>query len=235
MKKRNNLILFSFLVFAIICLLVRSFVEFETWDYVVIAVAISSAFLTYADFFAIYANAYAESYARDEKLVANITRMNNEEKEIIKSLRCKLDDLKQLGEDVSQEEHNFKGTAEYFQTVDEISEEITKEANNKRSKQKSFSFRAMLLTFLAFLSFLCIITFTGFADIINKAGDIIAVMSFVVVLSSQYVNTIFAEKNEKERLHYEQVLSSHTAAREQLFCLREKFNIYYEKVKDYAD
>ncbi len=233
--KRHNILLFTYIAFTIICFVVRLFTEFETWDIVVIAVAISSAFLTYADFFALYANAYSEFCEIDKKLVTNIGISNNEERQIISDLRSKLFELKQRGEEISELEQSFDKAAESYQVVDEISNDINNQIDIDGKKQKSFTFRAKVLTFLAFLSFLCMLTFTDIAQRINSTEDIITVASFIVVLSSQFMNSVFEERIKDKRSKYDKVVASHNAAREQLFITREKFNIYYEKVKDYAD
>ena len=68
--KRHNLLLFTYIIFTIICLVVRSFTEFATWSYVVSAVAIASAFLAYAECVYIHSKYYSDSGDMDQRFVA---------------------------------------------------------------------------------------------------------------------------------------------------------------------
>lgn len=233
--KRHNLLLFAYIVFTIICLVVRSFVEFETWGYVVSAVAISSAFLTYADLFSVHAKYYSDSCDMAERFIAEVVRQTEKEKVIIDDISEKIEELKVKGIDMSQEEINCETALNGRAEVEKITSDFKETTTLKRKKQRKYSLIADLLTFFAFLSFLCLITFTNIAETLGKVQDIISIIAFVVVLSSQYVGAIYSQKYSDEYKRYDRAVKSRDAAHEYIFEVQNSFNIYYEKVKDYAD
>lgn len=233
--KRHNLLLFAYIVFTIICIVVRSYVEFEAWSYVVSAVAISSALLAYADFFYIHSKYYSDSCEMAENFIVDRRKKLETECKVTEDICTKIVELKENGIDVTQEEVTFKTAKNgYFELKDSL--KFFEDSTTKmRNKQKKYSIIADILTFLAFLSFLCLITFTNIADAFGKVQDIISILAFVVVLSSQYVNSIFSEKYSKDRKRHDNAVQAHDAMHEHIFEVHNKFNIYYEKVKDYAD
>lgn len=233
--KRHNLLLFAYIVFTIICLVVRSFVVFETWGYVVSAVAISSAFLAYADFFYIHSKYYSDSCEMADRFISDRSKKIEKEKEIVEDICVKLAELKAKGIDVAQEETNFQATRNGYIEFEKYILLFKDGTALKRKKQKKYSFMADILTFLAFLSFLCLITFTNVSETIGKAQDIISIIAFLVVLSSQYVNSIFSEEHSKESKCHDHAVATHDAAHEHILEMQNRFIIFYEKVKDYAD
>lgn len=233
--KRHNILLVAYIVFTIICLVVRSFVEFETWGYIVSAVAISSALLAYADFFYINAKHYSDSCEMAERFIIDRKKKVETEHKITEDICTKIAELKAKNIDVTQEEANFKTAKNGYLEVEKFLEEFVGSTTKKRKKQKKYSFIADILTFLAFLSFLCLIAFTNIAEAIGKAQDIISIIAFVIVLSSQYVNSIFSDEYRKERKRHDHAVETHDLAHEHIFEVQNNFNIYYEKVKSYAD
>ena len=233
--KRHNLLLFSYILFGIICLVARSFSEFETWGYVVSAVAISSAFLAYADFFYVQSKFYSDCCEMAEKFISDRGRKIEKEKAITDTICAQIVELKEKGIDVAQEEANFEAAKRGYLEMEKIISTFKDTTTSKREKQKSFSFAADMLTVLAFLSFLCLITFTNIAQALGTAQDIISVIAFVVILSSQYVGALYAEEYKKETDRHDHAVATHDAAHEDIFEVQNRFNIYYEKVKDYAD
>ena len=233
--KRHNLLLIAYIVFTIICLVVRSFVEFETWGYVVSAVAISSALLAYADFFYIHSKYYSDSGDMDDRFAAERSKKIKKEKTIAEETCAKIKELKTRGIDVSQFEKSFETEKYWRLEAEKIVSEIKERASLKRKKHKKYLFIADILTFVAFLSFLCLITFTNIASALGKAQDIISIIAFIVVLSSQYVNLVFSEKQSNEQKLSNNAIELHDEAHDQLYEARNDFNIYYERVKKHAD
>lgn len=233
--KRNNLLLFSYIVFFFICLAVRSFTSYQSWDYVVASVAISSALLAYADFFYVHSKFHYDSCEMAEKFFIKSKQLIETEKSITEETCQKIVELKKMGIDVSQEERNFENCKSKLSEMEECALGVKNKATKNSKKYKYFSFLADILTFLAFLSCLCCITFTLFAEIIEMAQDIISVIAFIIILSSQYVSSMFSEKYRTETKQHDSAVETLIAAHEQVFETRNNFNIYYEKVKNYAN
>lgn len=233
--KKHNLLLLSYIFFIVICIIARSYFEFDSWPYVVSAVSIASAFLSYADFFHIHANYYFDSCDMAERFVSDRKHKIEKEKAIIDDIHVKIAELKDMEVDVSQEEKNFEAAKEKCLEAENVLESLKNGTELKRKKQKNYSFWAEILTVCAFLSFLCALTFTNLTEKVGKAQDIVSVIAFLVVLSSQYVNSIFSEEHRKENKRHDNAVKMHDMAHEHIFEVYNHFNIYYEKVKDYAN
>ncbi len=233
--KRHNLLLVTYIFFTIICLVVRSFTEFETWNYIISAVAVASAFLAYADFFHIHSKYYADSCDMADRFIFARSKKIEKEKGIVEDICMKLTELKNKGIDVAQEEKNFQAAKNGYIEFEKYILLFKDGTALKRKKQKKYSFISDILTFLAFLSFLCIITFTNVAEMVGKVQDIISIIAFLVVLSSQYVNSIFLQEHSKKNQQHDHAVATHDEAHEHIFEMQNRFNIFYEKVKDYAD
>lgn len=227
--------LLSYIFFIVICIIARSYFEFDSWTYVVSAVSIASAFLSYADFFHIHANYYFDSCDMTERFVSDRKHKIEKEKAIIDDICMKIAELKDMEVDVSQEEKNFEAAKEKCLEAENILESLKNGTELKCKKQKNYSFWAEFLTVCAFLLFLCALTFTNITERIGKAQDIVSVIAFLVVLSSQYVNSIYLEEHRKENKRHDNAVKMHDMAHEYVFEVYNHFNIYYEKVKDYAN
>ena len=235
LMKRHNLLLFSFILFGIICLVVRSRSEFETWSYVVSAVAVSSAFLAYADFFYVQSKFFSDCCEIAEKFISDRCRKIEKEKIVAETICEQIAELKGKGLDVAQEEANVQTAKRGCLELEKALLDIKGTFALKRRKQKTFSFVADMLTILAFLCFLCLITFTNIARALAPAQDVISVVAFVVVLSSQYVGALYGEKYKKEIERHDHAVAAHDAVHEHVSEVQNKFNIYYEMMKAYAD
>lgn len=235
MTKRHNILLGVFIAFNIICLLARSFTNFENWNSVVSAVAIASAFLAYADFFYVHSKYYSDSCEMSEQFIVNRKKKIEKEREITEDICKKIAELKAKGIDVTQEELNFESAKKGYTEIEQVLVDFKVGIAEKRKKQKHYSFIADILTFLGFLAFLCLITFTNISELLGKGQDIISVIAFVVVLSSQYVNSIYTKEYNKEIKRHDHAVEAHDIAHDYIFEVQNRFNIYYEKVKDYAD
>lgn len=233
--KRHNLLLMSYIIFAVICIIVRVYVEFGSWNYVVSAVAVSSAFLAYADFFYVHSKYYADSCDMAERFIIIRGKKIKKEKSIIEDISIKITELKTKGLDLSQDEVNMEEAQKGCSEMEKILSDLKKGIDLKRKKQKRYSFCADMLTLLAFLSFLCLVTFTDIAVKIGKAQDFISIIAFVIVLSSQYVNSIFSEKQIRDKKNHEHAIATHDVVHEKIFEMQSSFNIYYERMEDYAN
>lgn len=106
--KQHNLLLLAYMVFSGICLVLRSFGEYESWGYVVSSVAVSSAILAYADFFYVHSKFYSDSCDMAEKFISDRSKKIVEEKSIVEDICVKMDELKSKGIAEVQEEKNIE-------------------------------------------------------------------------------------------------------------------------------
>ncbi len=233
--KRHNLLLLVYVAFVFICLLAKSFLEYESWNHVVGAVAISSALLAFADFFNIYSKAFMETCDSAERFIKERRNKIEAEKNVLKDMNEKLVLLKNRGIDMTEQvavNDRIENTiCEGIKILDGFGEETRK----KRKKQKNYAFYSDILTFLAFLSFLCIIAFSPAFLLMGEAQNIVSVLAFFVILCSQYMNSVYAENHKKELQRHDTAVKTHDEAHTQILVMCENLNSFFEKVMNDAD
>lgn len=234
--KFYDLFLAVFITFVCICLIIQCFTEFEAWNHIVSAVAISSAFLSYADFFYTKSKYYSMSCEMEEKLISDNKDKMNEEHCLQNDICKMITELKIKGADVAQIELEFEAEKDGCSKVEEQLKKInytTEEKVKNKTKNKSI---ADVLTFLAFLSFLCLIAFTKLANAIFELQDLVSVTAFLVVLSAQLVNSISKDAYNKKCKYYQDIIEVHKKLYERLFNFYKKLNVSYNnEVKNNAD
>lgn len=196
--KRNDVFLFSYIAFIVICLFVRSWGEYGSWPAIVSAIAISSALLTCAEYFGIYANYFSRRSDADEEFVKSIRCRNlNTRQEIIK-LCDTLAKTNIEGFETSEDVKNFtqvsNGTIRFESFLDDYENKILSD----RNKQKIYNIIANTFKVAAFLAFLCIIAFPVLAEGMYTVQDIVSVLAFLLILISQYVSSLYSNKLQIE-------------------------------------
>lgn len=233
--KRNNVFLLSYMAFILLCLLVYAYGGFERWGAVVSAVAISSAFISYADFFSVYSKAYSTTCSAAEQFIKEREKLICEDIQAVTNMRQNINMLKSKGLDVAEEERRNEQISRMCCEMREVIKDFSVKTAKKRKQQKNFKHRAEALMFFAFLSFLCILSFSTLAELVKAAQDYISVLGFLIVLSSQYVSGIFEDMLQKDQNRHDCAVETHNCAREQLFELQKKYIELAERVNNYAD
>lgn len=229
--KNHNLLWVVFLLFMVVCIIAYSMGEFASWKSVVTAVAVASAFLSYADFFMIHSTYYQDACDRGKTLVITATKKIEKQKDIIDELLIKVYALRSENVNASKDETSFKKIKEACLEIEGYILELKAINKNKDDKQKKYGEIGEVLIVIAFLSFLCIMAFETFAETLQNAQEIISVLSFAVILSSQYVNALYANKRKKDNDAYDKVVNSLDAVHEQMYDTQNKFYRYYGMTK----
>lgn len=234
--KYYNLFLTVFITFTCICLLIQCFTESKTWYHIVSAVAISSGFLSYADFFYAKSKYYSMSYEIEEKLILDNKNKMDEELCLQNDICNMMTELKEKGVDVTKIKLEFEAEKDGYSKVEEQLKKIHFTTEEKRKKKNKDKYIADALTSLAFLSFLCLITFNKLANAICELQDMVSVAAFLVVLSAQLVNSLSKDAYGKKCKHYQSVMEVHQKLYERLFVFYKKLNACYNNgVKNNAD
>lgn len=196
--KRNDIFLFSYIAFIIICLVVRSLGEYESWQAIVSAVAISSSLFTCGEYFSIYANYFFRHCNADEEFVKSIRCRNLDTRQEIIKLCDTLAKTNIEGLETSEDIKNFtqvsNGTIRFESFLDDYENKISSD----RNKQKAYNIIANTFKVAAFLAFLCIIAFPVLAEGMYAVQDIVSVLAFLLILISQYVSSLYSNKLQIE-------------------------------------
>lgn len=206
--KRNNLLLFSYIIFVCICVVVQVYTGgFERWDAIVTAVAISSALLTCADYYSIYANYFSKLCDTTENFIGSRRENILEEEESISKLceKFKNFDVEKVNLCENKNEIDFDELLSTYSTLDSFFDGLERDTCKNKKTEKQCAFVANALTVLAFLVFLCIITFSLVAEKMHAMQDIISVFAFVIILGSQYISSLYSKKLEEEQMHWDEL------------------------------
>lgn len=196
--KRNDVFLFSYIAFIVICLFVRSWGEYGSWPAIVSAIAISSALLTCAEYFGIYANYFSRRSDADEEFVKSIRCRNLDARQEIIKLCDTLAKTNIEGLETSEDIKNFTQVSDGTIRFESFLDDYEKLISSYRNKQKAYNIVANTFRVAAFLAFLCIITFPVLAEGMYAAQDIVSVLAFLLILISQYVSSLYSNKLQIE-------------------------------------
>ena len=134
--KRNNVFLLSYMAFILLCLLVYACGGFEQWGAVVSAVAISSAFISYADFFSVYSKAYTTTCSAAEQFIKEREKLICEDIQAVANMRKNVNALKSKGLDVADEEQRNEQIGRICYEMKETLTDFSVNTAKKRKKQK---------------------------------------------------------------------------------------------------
>ena len=137
--KRNNVFLLSYMAFILLCLLVYACGGFEQWGAVVSAVAISSAFISYADFFSVYSKAYTTTCSAAEQFIKEREKLICEDIQAVANMRKNVNALKSKGLDVADEEQRNEQIGRICYEMKETLTDFSVNTAKKRKKQKNSS------------------------------------------------------------------------------------------------
>ena len=197
--KRNNLFMMAYIIFIFICAIVRLFGEFSHWQVIVAAITATSWIFALADFnhtagselnaiSKVTLECAESSIENIQEMLTTINAFLNKnqtkaENELVRTkqeqvnhyVRTKEQVIKCLG---NYEEMEF--TAKKYSRVANISSRL-----------------AGTLTVVGFIGFFSILCFEGFSKIIISSQDIMTVMSFGIILLTQYMGDLSKEKRQK--------------------------------------
>lgn len=235
--KRNNLLLISYILFIFICLIVRSFIAFESWSAIVSAIALSSACMAYADLFYLQSKAYSEACDIEEKFSVDMRRRNDEENSIVADMQAKLSNAMEINgdRDYSSLKTDMDEVEQQVLSLDGLLDDFEEEIAKKRKNQKRYNVIGDVFTCASFLLFLCIISFAKLEQMAADLQERISVIAFVIILSSQYLGLRHADDYEKEKERLNELSDNHEDGYKKFVSTQKNFIEHFEKVSKNAN
>ena len=190
--KKNNLFLFSFIIFIFICLFVHNFWKYPLWPTVVAAITSASWLFAFADMF--YSNhkfsrSIVENYADyPETSIESLERIK-------RAVDVRLSQLDEFPE--ANPLRTKQDEVDYYSSVKaqveilkndfiQLNEKVTKE----KKKSSSYKFLADIFSVLGFLILFCILVFEPIANFFVGMQDSMTVGSFGMILATQLCESI---------------------------------------------
>lgn len=190
--KRNNIFMLSYIVFIFICAWIKPIYDFPMWGKIVVAVTTASWMFAIADCCSCISNIQKETYNSIFPLVDTAKYRINQIKLYLTT--CEKD----ASHDVA------------IDTIDSCGNECASLLNtiaktNKRSKViEKFS---VIFTFLAFILFLCVLTFDSVYNYFFARQDGATVLSFGMILLAQFGTNIGTNNINKMKREFTSIVN----------------------------
>jgi hypothetical protein len=187
----------AYIAFIILCAIVHDAYPIPSWEKLVSAITVSSAFFAFADPFLALANAMnrvirsADNYCNE-----TMNSIGVERAELNKiSIALEVNDL-----DSPLIEKNKRLVNEVLSLIAELEDSLneTKQitlAGKKLAKRETRA--GASLTIIGFFLFFCIITFPPISSFAIKLQDTITIFAFALVLLSQFIQDGLSDKVEE--------------------------------------
>ena len=194
--KRNNIFMLSYIVFIFFCFVVRLCYEFPMWNTLVAAISFSSGVFAFAYFYSGLSTAEFAAYKITKELFTKIEKsitdqLQEVDKELTEELVVELSTTQST--DVRDE---VKSSLSKFSDENESIKEMYKANDRLRKKHGN---RAIVLNFLGYFSFFIVLVFQSVASLLSSYLDLLSVLAFGVILSTQFMAEFYENRIEKQK------------------------------------
>ena len=220
--KKNNMLMLAFIIIMAMCAIVKQYWDYPTWPLVVEAITVASWIFAVADFLVIHSAAQVkiiDSLKPDvEWTLIEISRMK-------KAVDTRIHQLQQK---IAQQEKNTEPTIHYtdqddlkyhIDTKEKISESESSATSIsqifKTGERRSRVYRKLGygLTVLGFVVFFGIVIFGSLVERLGLSIDLMTIWAFVIILFTQYYDTVLDEAREKMKRNCEAIVKGVEALR----------------------
>lgn len=180
-SKKNDLFMLSYIVFIFICVAVRFFYNYASWNTVVAAVTAASWLFAIADIINLKVLVYADEYNTDYKeIITNIKRLSDIE-DAFRKFKNSLSEIQK-----QQLPHSLDSIETRFS---EIKKSLTAlkgviESNSKKGKRYGFFVNVFVV--LGFLVFFVAVVFPTISNFLISIQEVLSVIAFGVILLTQH-------------------------------------------------
>ena len=222
--KRNNIFMWAYITFILLCSIIRVFADFSLWSPIVLAITISGVFFAIEDLFSSLANSLKGSIDIADNFIVHVRENINKDLKFCEKVENITELYNGTEHDLSDVKKSF---APLFLKVHEMDDELskfeTRNINNKK-KRKKICRIANIFAYIGFLCLLFILVIASFVNIPTIIQDVVTVVPFAIILITHQINSNTTERLKKESLDSQDALNKHLAATNKLLESEEKFN-----------
>lgn len=230
--KRNNIFMWAYISFIIISALLRIFVEFSLWSPIVLAITASSVFFALEDLFASLYHFLKDSLDISNNFALEARKKYDRDMEIL----AKIDETISLYKDSQYDLSDINSTHEPMRkTLLEIGEIICSVERNNETKRSKLNKHKKAANCFAYFGFLCLFCTLIIASSITVPGivqEILTVVPFAMILITQQLKSISAEKNRKHLNNSKDALKAYARTSEVLAESETKFDYMVSLISD---
>ena len=221
--KRNNIFMWAYISFIVICVCVRLFVEFSLWTSIVLAIAISGVFFAIEDLFGTLTGFLDDFIVISQNFTCRAKENINEDLAFISKVKEKTKLLELEGKDISSIHNSFMPIKLKAEEMNSILEMFERKLN-KTKRTKNISEKMTLI--FAYLGFLCLLSLMILLSYINVPilmQEIVTVFPFAVILITKQVSEWANERLKEEMTNSQEVIEKYDIVRSKLIEANEKF------------
>ena len=224
MVKRNNFFMCAYIVFIILCVILRIFIDFPLWNSIVLAITTSSILFAFEDLFMSLSQSLSNSVDIAESFIAEA------HENVVKDLSffAKMDEQVKLHEytenDISELQCGLNPAKIKVQEMNQFINNFEKSTSNKKRTQNRCKKIANIFAFLGFFCLLSTMIITSLTTVPMLLQEIFTVLPFAVILITQQIKNIGAERISNETILSKKALKAQETARNELMNYEGQFD-----------
>lgn len=230
--KRNNIFMWAYITFIVICVCVRLFIDFSLWTPIVLAIAISGVFFAIEDLFETFTR-FLDNYISVLHTFVFRARENiNKDLAIIAKVDEKAKSLEVEGKDISSIQESFsliKSKVEEMNGILQLFEEKLNQRKQARDKSKKMT---SIFAYLGFLCLLGLMVLLSYFDVPILIQEIVTVFPFAVILITKQISEWATERLKQEMINSQNVIEKYDMARSKLLEAEDKFDYFVSLVEN---
>lgn len=196
--KRKSIFMWAYITAICLCAILRAYTDYDQWDSIVFAITVSSAFFAVEDLLSSVCRALHDSC----NLLDDYIEKAKENAERDRSFFNRLEE-KANHQSFTRETHShlFESNDSLLAVINEAiasAEEVNLKIENSRIKLKRYDRFSTFLAYIGFLCLFCMVFFSSFISLSSVLLEILTVLSFAVIMSTQQLNLYFAQKIVEE-------------------------------------
>lgn len=173
--KRNNIFMFSYIVFTFLCAWIKPIYDFPMWGRIVVAITTASWVFAFSDCCSCISNFQKDMFDTQFPLADTAKLRINQVKECL---------LKRKSEDSDE------STIRIVDSCEKKCENILDIIFKMNKTSKILEIASIVLTFFAFLLFLCTLSFEPIYDFFFVRQEEYTVLSFGMILLAQFLTNV---------------------------------------------
>ncbi len=194
--KRNNIFMWAYITFIILCSAVRMIQNYPLWTYILLAITVSGIFFAIEDlclsiskmmddFVRITAPFHEKMQKNNEKKLKFVEEMETKIEVLQKDDSGMIDIIKKNKTDVLNQKNALQGLEETIRQQQKTSERCQGLASK--------------ITYLGFLCLLCIMLSSSFFTISKLVQELLTVIPFAIILITKQIVILTADKIQEQR------------------------------------
>lgn len=222
--KRNSIFMWAYISFIIFSVLLRIFVEFSLWRPIVLAITVSSVFFALEDLYASLYHSLKDSLDISNDFASEARKKYEKEMKILTKIDESVPLYKDSQYDITDINCIYEPARKGYLEIDEIICSVERDNEAKRNKLNKYRKATYCLAYFGFLCLFCTLIIVSSITVPEVVQEVLTVVPFAMILITQQLKSISAEKNRKDLIGSKHALETQALASELLAESEKKFD-----------